>query len=55
MKVLKVGKINSDQLLTMDRAISRNIELEGGRINHNRVHSSKKTYNRKNTQNKSWA
>lgn len=41
-------KITSEQLLTIDRAISRNIEIESGlRINHHRVFKSKKTYSRK--------
>ena len=40
-------KITKDQLLKMERAISRNIELENGlRINQHKVHKSKKAYNR---------
>ncbi len=40
-------KITKEQVLTMERAISRNIELENGlRINHHKVHKSKKAYNR---------
>jgi len=41
-------KITSKQILTIDRSISRSIEIESGmRINHNRVFKSKKTYSRK--------
>ncbi len=40
-------KITKEQMLKMERAISRNIELENGlRINHHKVHKSKKSYNR---------
>jgi len=40
-------KITREQVLKMERAISRNIELENGmRINHHKVHKSKKAYNR---------
>jgi hypothetical protein len=48
MKVLKVGSISVKQLLTIERAIRREIELENGlRINYKRVQKSKKTYSRK--------
>lgn len=41
-------KIIKNQILKIDRAISRANEIENGlRINHNRVHVSKKTYSRK--------
>lgn len=47
MKKLKPIKISKEQILTMERAISRNIEIESGmRINHNKVHKSKKAYSR---------
>jgi hypothetical protein len=47
MKNLKPIKITKEQILTMERATSRNIELENNlRINHHRVHKSKKTYSR---------
>ena len=40
-------KITKEQMLKMERAISRTIEIESGmRINHNKVHKSKKSYNR---------
>ena len=40
-------KITKEQILKMERAISRNIEIESGmRINHNKVHKSKKAYSR---------
>lgn len=40
--------ITVEQQMKMNRAISREIELENNmRINHNRVHKSKKAYNRK--------
>ena len=42
-------KIVKEQILKIERAISRNEELaNGNRINHARVHKSKKTYSRKN-------
>lgn len=31
----------------MNKAVSRNIELESGRVNYNRVHKSAKAYSRK--------
>jgi hypothetical protein len=44
---MKTTKITKEQVLKIERAISRNIELENGlRLNHNRVHKSKKSYNR---------
>lgn len=47
MKKLKPIKITKEQILTMERATSRMIELENNlRINHHRVHKSKKTYSR---------
>lgn len=45
---IEVMKITKDQILKIDRAISRNIEIANGmRINHNNVFKSKKTYTRK--------
>lgn len=42
-------KITKEQILKIERSISRKIEIENGlRINHHRVQKSKKTYSRKN-------
>lgn len=47
MKAIKKITITKEQMLKMERAISRTIEIESGmRINHNKVHKSKKSYNR---------
>ena len=47
MKKLKPIKITKEQILTMERATSRMIELENNlRINHHRVHKNKKAYSR---------
>lgn len=47
-KSFKIGKVSTEQMLKMDRAISREIELSDGmRINHHRVVASKKSYTRK--------
>lgn len=47
----KTIKVSKEQLLTMDRAISRSIELENGmRLNHHKVHKNKKAYSRKGKQ-----
>ena len=55
-KKFKVGKLQKDQMLTMDRAISREIELSNGlRINHHRVHKSKKAYDRNREKRLTWA
>ena len=44
---MKNTKITKEQILKMERAISRKIELENNmRINYNKVHKSKKAYNR---------
>lgn len=41
-------KISKEQILNMERKISRDIEIETNmRINHKRVHKSKKVYTRK--------
>jgi hypothetical protein len=36
-------KLSTDKLL---RKVNRQLELEGGRISYNRVHKSKKAYDR---------
>ena len=40
-------KITVEQQMVMNRAISRNLELEGGRINYNKSHTMATDYNRK--------
>ena len=41
-------KITSDQVMVMNRAISRDIEISNGmRINHHKAHKMKTDYNRK--------
>lgn len=41
-------KIDKKQVLKIERSISRDMELESGlRINHKKVHKSKKAYDRK--------
>ena len=52
---MNIGKMSTEQMLKMERAIRREIELENGmRINHKRVHQSKKTYNRKRNKRFDW-
>ena len=47
--------ITVEQQMKMNRAISREIELENNmRINHNRVHKSKKAYKRKESKKINW-
>jgi len=48
-KRLNIGKITQKQILTSERKISREIELENqsGWISRHKVHKSKKTYTRK--------
>ena len=47
MKAIKKMTITKEQMLKMERAISRTIEIESGmRINYNNVYKSKKYYNR---------
>ena len=54
MKANKIT-ITKDAQMKMNRAISREIELENNmRINHQRVHKSKKTYSRKNNKKINW-
>jgi len=46
--IMKIGTLSVERMLKMEAAIRREIELESGmRINHKRVHKSKKTYTRK--------
>ncbi len=53
---LRIGKVSLEQMLTMDRAISREMEIQSGsRINHHRVIASKKTYNRNVKHKSSWS
>jgi hypothetical protein len=40
-------KIGKNDIIKMNKAVSRNIELEAGRVNYNRVHKSVKAYSRK--------
>lgn len=48
-------KITTEQIMVMNRKISRDIELENNlRINHNKVHKSKKAYNRKESKKINW-
>ena len=52
---MKPLKITKEQMLVMNRKISRDIELENNlRINHNNVHTSKKSYNRKRDKKINW-
>ena len=52
---MKAMKITKEQILTMNRKISREIELENNmRINHNNVHKSKKSYNRQKSKQINW-
>lgn len=48
-------KITVEQLMNMNRAISRNIELEQGRVNFKRVHKTAKDYNRQKSKHFEWA
>jgi len=48
-------KITTEQIMVMNRKISRDIELENNlRINHHKVHKSKKAYNRKESKKINW-
>jgi len=40
-------KITTEQVMVMNRAISRNLELESGRVNHHKAHKMATDYNRK--------
>lgn len=49
-------KISVEQFMKMNRAISREIELENNlRINHHKVHKSEKTYNRQKSKRFEWS
>jgi hypothetical protein len=51
----KPMKITKEQIMVMNRKISRDIEIENNlRINHNNVHKSKKAYNRKEGKKINW-
>jgi hypothetical protein len=48
MRAIKIGKITNEQILTSQRATSREIAIENNlNICHHRVHKSKKSYTRK--------
>jgi len=52
MKKLTISK---ETQMNMNRAISREIELENNlRINHNKVHKTKKDYNRQQSKRINW-
>lgn len=45
--IIHVGKLSKEQILTHERKISREIEIENNlNVCHHRVHTSKKTYKR---------
>lgn len=45
-----VGKITKEQILNMERSIRRSIDIEQGfRPMSNKVHKSKKSYNRQSS------
>lgn len=46
---IHIGKITKEQILTQNKKISREIELENstGWVSMHKVHTSKKTYTRK--------
>lgn len=49
-------KITVDQQMTMNRAVSRDIEISSGmRINHHKVHKTAKDYNRQKAKRFEWA
>ena len=55
MKTLTKITITKETQMVMNRAISREIELENNlRINHHKVHKSKKAYNRKESKKINW-
>lgn len=45
MKANKI-KITKEQIMVINRTISRNLELEKGRINHHKAHKLATDYNR---------
>ena len=47
-KEIKVGRVSKQQIITMHKAISREIEIEqGGYLTGSKVFKNKKAYNRK--------
>ena len=46
MKANKM-KVSKEQMMVMNRTISRNLELENGRVNHHKAHKLATDYNRK--------
>jgi len=48
-------KITKEQILVIERAARRNVEIELGlRVNHHKVHTSKKWYNRQESKKIIW-
>jgi len=46
-KKINIGKISREQILTQERKIRREIDIENNlNVSHNRVHESKKAYKR---------
>lgn len=46
-KKISIGKLSREQILTQERKISREIEIENNlNVCHHRVHTSKKAYKR---------
>lgn len=51
----KSMKITKEDIMNMNRKVSRDIELENNlRINHHKVHTSKKSYNRQQGKKINW-
>lgn len=47
-KKINIGKLTQEQILTQERKIRREIDIENNlNVSHNRVHKSKKSYTRK--------
>lgn len=52
---MKPIRITKKQILLIERKVSRDMEIESGnRVNHKRVHKSKKTYSRKSKRKQDW-
>jgi hypothetical protein len=52
---MKPMKISKKQIIVMNKAISREIEIENNlRINHHKVHKSAKSYNRQRNKQINW-
>lgn len=48
-------KITKEQILVIERAARRTVEIEFGlRVNHHKVHKSKKSYNRQENKKIIW-